>query len=363
MKFTKVQFNSHKSHNPYTDILEGWLSNDGPFITYAINVKGDKVGEESMEFYQGENYGGTGRSYSRHFTPDKIPAKFKSAWQELKSMYEKKYKSKSVGESKTTTLSNIFKEVVREAKVRKGLNGRKKHNYFYKITNLVNGKYYYGIHSTNNLEDGYMGSGHTLLKAVKKYGKENFTKKIIADYPTRKEASDHEKLVVNMELVISEDCYNLRTGGDNECVQLVSEDTKRKHRERIRNKHSEISKAKISASNTGKTHTPQAIIKIKEAKSNIKDETRVKIGQLKKGNSYRKGKLHTDTTKKTISEKLTGSNNVKSIGCVINGVVYSSYRQAAIVLGVDHKTIMRRVNSKKEVWSEWCCENTREYVN
>ena len=126
MKFTKVQFNSHKNHNPYTDILEGWLSNDGPFITYAINVKGDKVGEESMEFYQGENYGGTGSSYSRHFTPDKIPAKFKSAWEELKSMYEKKYKSKSVGESKTTTLSNIFKEVVREARVRKGLNGRKK---------------------------------------------------------------------------------------------------------------------------------------------------------------------------------------------------------------------------------------------
>ena len=35
----------------------------------------------------------------------------------------------------------------------KYVNERKYH-YLYKITNLVNNKYYYGIHSTDNLEDG-----------------------------------------------------------------------------------------------------------------------------------------------------------------------------------------------------------------
>jgi hypothetical protein len=52
----------------------------------------------------------------------------------------------------------------------------KTHNYFYKITKLVNGKYYYGIHSTNKLEDGYTGSGNAIKSAIKKYGRKNFTK-------------------------------------------------------------------------------------------------------------------------------------------------------------------------------------------
>ena len=33
-----------------------------------------------------------------------------------------------------------------------------KYHYFYKITNLLNNKYYYGVHSTNDLNDQYMGS-------------------------------------------------------------------------------------------------------------------------------------------------------------------------------------------------------------
>ena len=36
---------------------------------------------------------------------------------------------------------------------------RKKHkyHYLYKITNTINYKYYYGMHSTSDLDDGYLG--------------------------------------------------------------------------------------------------------------------------------------------------------------------------------------------------------------
>ena len=57
----------------------------------------------------------------------------------------------------------------------------KKIHYFYKITNLVNNKYYYGIHSTNNLNDGHMGSGKRITCAIKKYGIENFSFEIIKE--------------------------------------------------------------------------------------------------------------------------------------------------------------------------------------
>ena len=43
-----------------------------------------------------------------------------------------------------------------------------RYHYFYKIVNLINNKYYYGIHTTDDIYDGYVGSG-TILKYVYKF--------------------------------------------------------------------------------------------------------------------------------------------------------------------------------------------------
>ena len=42
-----------------------------------------------------------------------------------------------------------------------------KFHIIYKTTNLLNGKIYVGLHSTDNLNDRYMGSGWVLKYAIK----------------------------------------------------------------------------------------------------------------------------------------------------------------------------------------------------
>ena len=89
----------------------------------------------------------------------------------------------------------------------------KKYYYFYKITNLINGHYYYGIHSTNNLDDNYMGSGTRLWKAYDKYGIENFKKDIIKFFNDWESLCSYEKIIVTEELVKDSNCYNMVLGG------------------------------------------------------------------------------------------------------------------------------------------------------
>ena len=89
----------------------------------------------------------------------------------------------------------------------------KQFNFVYKITNRVNGKYYIGVHSTDVLDDGYLGSGNRIKAAVKKYGAENFERTIVEFFNTVEEAYAHERLLVTETVLNDPHCYNLRAGG------------------------------------------------------------------------------------------------------------------------------------------------------
>lgn len=65
------------------------------------------------------------------------------------------------------------------------------------------------MHQTNDLDDGYMGSGKILKKAILKYGIDNFKKEILHIYDNEYDMRKKEKELV----VISEQTYNLNEGG------------------------------------------------------------------------------------------------------------------------------------------------------
>lgn len=92
-------------------------------------------------------------------------------------------------------------------------NAEKKFHYLYKTTNLLNNKYYYGMHSTNKLDDGYLGSGTYLNRSIKKYGKENFKKEIISYYNSREELVNAEIELITESVVSKKSCMNLKPGG------------------------------------------------------------------------------------------------------------------------------------------------------
>lgn len=83
----------------------------------------------------------------------------------------------------------------------------------YKTTNLINGKIYVGVHRTEDLDDGYLGSGKYLNNAIEKYGKENFSKDIIAICDTEEEMYALEESLVCQAFLTFFSTYNIVEGG------------------------------------------------------------------------------------------------------------------------------------------------------
>jgi hypothetical protein len=113
----------------------------------------------------------------------------------------------------------------------------RKYNYIYKITNLVNNMIYIGVHRTDDMNDGYMGSGTYVKRAIAKHGVDNFKKDIIEMYGVYKDALDHEARLVTEDFINRSDTYNIKIGGYGACVfseahkKKLSETRKKRYRE------------------------------------------------------------------------------------------------------------------------------------
>lgn len=151
------------------------------------------------------------------------------------------------------------------------------------------------MHSTDSLEDGYIGSGTRLWHSIKKHGRESFSIEILEFLPDRESLKKREAELVNEELIIDQLCMNLKVGGEGGwCYKQTRE------------KQLLLS--------------PEAKIKMKEASSRngklaaYRLNSKVSAGLV---DQYFKGKHHTAETKDILSAKQSAlmKGNARQIGC------------------------------------------------
>lgn len=184
--------------------------------------------------------------------------------------------------------------------------------YVYITKNIVNNKQYVGMHSTFNVDDGYLGSGRCLIKAFKKYGKENFKREIICFCISLDEAYKKESEYIKIYDTLNPKGYNLSPTGGNNVKGSMSEESKKKLSNSISGeKHWSYGKKqskeviekrrKALMGHKGCIHTQESINKILETKTRNNsfkhtEETKIKIGLASKN------RIVTDETKEKLRQ-------------------------------------------------------------
>lgn len=175
------------------------------------------------------------------------------------------------------------------------------HAIIYKTTCLVNGKIYIGqhyIHSQKTLDPWYIGSGAIMIKAIKRYGVENFKRDILCVIKVNK-----PRLINKLEeIFISKYQSNDLSIGYNVLSTAVNKDCPSPM------KVPEI--ARKSAENQRRFYALNPEFRKKRAERIREvarlDSTRKKVSEALKGNSNRKGKKNSKEHNQSISKANKG---------------------------------------------------------
>jgi len=284
----------------------------------------------------------------------------------------------------------------------------------YKTTNLINGKFYIGKDKYNNLN--YLGSGKILKQAIEKYGENNFSKEILEECSNETELNEKEIFWID-KLNACENGYNIAVGGEggdtisnhpdrdeicknhsNWMQENNPMEGKKRSKEHIENWKNSVSGEFKGENNPnyGKTHSKKTKKIMSEKRKNWwnnlsdnkKEQISDKISKANTGkesywkgktnskhskwmqeNNPMEGKTHTkdardkiakanskpksEEHKKKISESLKGNIPSNAIPVNIENIKYNSLSAASREIGLDIRTIKRRINSDKDKFKDY----------
>lgn len=197
--------------------------------------------------------------------------------------------------------------------------------YIYEITNKLNGKTYIGQHTLREgrtlKTDLYYGSGVLIKRAQKKYGLENFEKKIIIYGNFSKvQINKFERCFIFIQKLLNKAEYNIASGGDGGIDYFWKNATEEQHKhlsEIVKQAHKDHPERYINA----------PIIGAKRLKEKLES------GEIRRDGKYNSmfGKKHSDESKHKMSESHLGDKNSQfGTHWYTNGVVNIKAKECPI---------------------------------
>lgn len=180
-----------------------------------------------------------------------------------------------------------------------------KHYLVYLITNKITGERYVGQHQTYNIDDGYMGSGRLLGLKLKEYGADNFHKEILGDFEdfdTMNQAEIDFIAKLNPE-------YNISLGGESfEGVNSVPG---------LNNKSGQYKKANCVHLHKLKNDSEYRDEFCKRVSNGMKKSPKVQARMVKLSAEVHerwKGRKHTEESKAKMSATKRGKQTTSTLG-------------------------------------------------
>ena len=226
----------------------------------------------------------------------------------------------------------------------------KAYGFIYVTTNKVNGKKYIGkcIYDRINNWENYLGSGVYLKRAIKKYGKENFERKIICNAYSDEELNQLEEFYLNyFDVVNSTEFYNIKLtsiGGDIFTFHPNKEAIRQQRIEQMTGEGNH---------QFGKAKTKKMIDSVKKANSKRividgvqYDSVTIASKKLSIGISTINYRLNSDnfpTYERLMPKK---EHKISGYKCKVGNQVFDSITDAAKFYGISTHAMRYRMNSQ-----------------
>ncbi len=184
------------------------------------------------------------------------------------------------------------------------------YGFVYITTNILDGKRYIGQRSLSKQGHAdYLGSGKALLRAIRKHGRENFTREVVY-YAATKDALDQAErdLIAEHDAVASREFYNLVPGGHG-----------------------------CSLGFKGKTHSPETREKMRQAAIGhpVSEYTRKRVSETPK-NWKQMVK-----TRRTNGSYRTGCDHARAVRILYKGHEYPTITAAVKATGDAYSRVYR----------------------
>ena len=236
------------------------------------------------------------------------------------------------------------------------------YGFTYITTNLINGMKYVGRRKCDKYGTwkSYLGSGRAFKQALKKYGKENFKREIIAWYETEEELNNAEaKLIEELNAVRDRTYYNLSVGG-NVCAGFhIPEESKEIMRRKISASYTDERRKKYSE--RMKQHNPNADGHIFRGKKLPKEQVEA-MRERAKGSPGLKGKDNPMYGKRGEQHPLYGEKSpfAISVRCIETGETFATYKEAGEHFGTSGSQISRCCNGYNKTCMGFHFEKTSQ---